>query len=789
MKFTLSWLKKFLQTNASFEEILVALTDVGLEVEEVIDKSKELSAFKVAEILETSPHPNATKLQICKVQTAAGIIDVVCGAPNARAGIKVIFASEGTLIPNGNFVIKKSEIRGVTSNGMLCSENELLISQSDSGIAELPYDALIGEEISKYFGLDDPIIELSITPNRGDCLGVYGIARDLAAKGLGKLTDVIIPNIDHKITGSCSRKGEIFATLEISNLTNKESPEWLKKLLKSIGKEPISAIVDVTNYICYSFARPMHAYDKDKIYGKLKVSFAKTCESFKALNDKIYLLGETDLVVSDDNGPTAIAGVIGGMDSSVTKSSKSIILEAAVFDAILVAKSGRKHHIDTDSRHRFERNIDHAFTLDGLKIAAQMIKDICGGELSNISVIANPDEMNFKRTISFDVNILEFKTGLKLENEKIIEILTNLGFKVVEKSTDLLDVTIPPWRSDVSIKEDIIEEIVRIYGYDKIEATPLPNLYLSRVLSQIQRRSFDSKRIMASLGYDELVTWSFMSDNKAKYFYDLDQSLMLKNPISQDLNYMRGSIIPNLLDILSMNIARSFNNLAFFEVGPIFMQEASEKLSIGAVRMCKLEDKTPHQSRNSLDVFDLKADIEILMKELGLPLNKCSINAEGPKYYHPKRVASITLGKNIIGYFGQIHPTILELHDIKDSVLAFEIDMNSLPETKLKYGNKGKYTYSIYQSLQRDFAFLVDKNVKAGDMINYLQKIDNKLIKQISLFDLYEGDKIDASKKSLAFNITIQADDRTLTDNEINNLSNNIITGVNKQFGAVIRGA
>lgn len=788
MKFTLSWLKKFLDTNASLDEILVALTDVGLEVEDVIDKSKELSSFVVAEILETSPHPNASKLQICKVQTTSGIIDVVCGAPNARAGLKVIFASAGTLIPNGNFVIKKSEIRGVTSNGMLCSENELLISQSDNGIAELPSNAVIGEEISKYFGLDDPIIELSITPNRGDCLGVYGIARDLAAKRLGTLTSVTIPEIPHKITGNSARSGEIFSTLEISNLTNKESPEWLKKLLRAIGKEPISAIVDITNYICYSFARPMHAYDKEKISGKLEVSFAKTSENFKALNDKSYLLEETDLVVRDANGPTAIAGVIGGMDSSVTKDTKSIILEAAVFDAILVTKSGRKHHIDTDSRHRFERNVDSAFTLDGLKIAAQMIKDICGGEISNISVIANPDEMASSRTICFDVQTLPLKTGLMLESKKIIEILTNLGFKVVEKSSDLLDITIPSWRSDISIKEDIVEEIVRIYGYDKIEATPLPNLYLSRILSQIQRRSFDSKRVMASLGYDELVTWSFMSDNKAKYFHDLDPKLMLRNPISQDLNYMRGSIIPNLLDILSMNIARSFNNLAFFEVGPVFMPEAAEKLSISAIRMCKLEDKTPHHSRNSVDIFDMKADIEILMKELGLPLSKCSINTNGPKYYHPKRVASITLGKNIIGYFGQIHPTILELHNIKDDVIAFEIDISNLPETKLKYGNKGKYIPSIYQSLQRDFAFLVDKNVKAGDMISYLHKIDNKLIKQISLFDLYEGDKIDASKKSLAFNITIQADDRTLTDSEINSLSDNIITGVSKQFGAIIRG-
>lgn len=788
MKFTLSWLKKFLDTNATLNELLIALTDIGLEVEDVIDRSKELKDFRVAEILETLPHPNASKLQICKVQTDSGIIEIVCGAPNARQGIKVMFAPIGTLIPNGNFVIKKSEIRGIASNGMLCSENELLISKSDSGIAELPSSAVIGEEISKYFGLDDPIIELSVTPNRGDCLGVYGIARDLAARGIGKLLDVNIPNIPSKINGTSTRAGEVFSTLEISALSNRESPDWLQKLLRAIGKEPISAIVDVTNYICYSFARPLHAYDKDKISVGVSVSFAKEGEVFKALNDQNYTLTSTDLVIRDKKAPVALAGIIGGMDSSVSLETKNIILEAAVFDSILVAKSGRKHHIETDSRHRFERNVDSAFTLNGLKIAAKMITEICGGTMSEISVIANEIDLSYLRKVVFDPKNLELRTGLKLGNNKIIEILTNLGFKISEKSSHSLEVTIPSWRSDVSIKEDIVEEIVRIYGYDKIESIPLPTSYISRVLSQIQRRSFDSKRIMASLGYDELVTWSFISDNKAKYFYNIEENLVLQNPISQDLNYMRQSIIPNLLDIISMNIARSYNNLAFFEVGPIFMPDFSEKLSISAARICKLDNKTPHNERTTVDIFDMKSDIEVLMKELGLPLSKCTINAYGPKYYHPKRVASITLGKNVIGYFGQMHPTILENFDIKDDVIAFEIDLTKIPEMKLKYGTKGKYTPSIYQSLQRDFAFLVDKNLKSGDMISYLYKIDSKLIKCVSLFDIYEGDKIAQDKKSLAFNITIQADDRTLTDAEIQDLSNNIINSLNKQFGAVIRG-
>ncbi len=787
MKITLSWLKKFLETEASLDEILVALTDIGLEVEEVIDREDSLRDFRVAEILETQAHPNANKLQICKVKTESGIIDVVCGAPNARTGIKVIFAKVGCLIPNGNFLIKESEIRGVKSNGMLCSEAELLISSSSDGIAELPSDAIVGEEIAKFFGLDDKMIELSITPNRGDCLGVYGIARDLAAKGLGKLSSIMIPDIASNVVGKSSRDGEIFSSLEITNLQNTKSPEWLQKLLRSIGKEPISAIVDITNYICLSFGRPLHAYDKEKISGLLEVSFAKDGESFNALNSKIYSLTENDLVVRDSKGVCAIAGVIGGFDSSVSESTRSIILESTVFDPILVAKSGRRHHIDTDSRYRFERNVDPAFTIEWLKIASKMIADICGGKISEISIIESPNKLE-PRTLIFSSSTLTSKTGLVLDNNKIIEILTKLGFCVTEESSGLLNIIIPSWRSDISIKEDIVEEIIRIYGYDKIESTPLPNSYPSRVLSQSQRRNFDGKRVMASLGYDELVTWSFMRDEKAKHYCELIQSLTIQNPISQDLNYMRPSIVPNILDIISSNIARSISDLAFFEIGPVFTSDTIEKTYLTALRTCNKAHKDPHYDRKSVDIFDIKADIEVLMKELGFPLSKCSINQNGPKYYHPTRAASITLGKNVIGHFGQIHPAILDLHDIKEDIIAFEIDITSLPDSKLKYGNKGKYVSSIYQPVSRDFAFVVDGNIKAGDIITFLQKIDKQLIKQVFMFDLYQGENIEHGKKSLAFNIIIQAGDRTLTENEINELSNNIINNINKEFGGIIRG-
>lgn len=784
MKFTLSWLKKFLDTDASLELILQTLNSIGLEVEEVIDRSTELSDFKVAEIIEAEPHPNADKLKICQVKSSNGILQIVCGAPNARKGIKVILASVGSLIPNGAFQIKASEIRGVKSNGMLCSAAELLIGNDSNGIAELPSDAIIGENIAKYFGLDDPVIEISVTPNRGDCLGVYGVARDLAAAGLGSLRQTGIPQMTHEVIGKSERKNELLALCKITGLKNTESPDWLKSYLRNIGQEPISAIVDVTNYISYSFARPLHAYDEAKIKGDLKIAFAQNGEKFLALNDKEYTLSSEDLIIRDSSGPQALAGIIGGLNSGCSLDTESIILESAVFDPICVAKMGRRHNINSDARHRFERNVDAAFTLPGIKIAASLIMEICGGKASEISVTGEIDIE--PRSIEFDPKTLEEKTGLKLPNTEIIKILSDLGFKV-EEQAETLSIKIPSWRHDVAIKEDIVEEIIRIYGYDKIPMVSLPELHKARVLSQPQRRSFEAKRILASIGYDELVTWSFMDSEKAEAFAEFNSKLQLQNPISSQLNYMRPTIVPNLLEAISKNLARSINDLSFFEVGPVFHADYTENISIAGARTIKLNNKTPHEARKHLDIFDIKADLGLLMEELGLSLDKCTITANAPKYFHPTRSATITLGKNIIGYFGEIHPNILSLYDIKEPVITFEINLNMIPECKLKYGYKGKFNASIYQKVERDFAFVVDSSRAAGEMISYLQKIDKKLIKEVSLFDVYEGDKLEEGKKSLAFNVILQAEDHTLTDAELGEVSNNIIKNMSEKFGAELR--
>jgi len=771
MKFTLSWLKTFLATNASVETIVDALNAIGFEVENVTNRAKELAHFKVAEIVEAKPHPNADKLRVCKVASDDAMLQIVCGAPNARAGIKVILAKVGTLIPNGNFQIKAAEIRGVASNGMLCSANELMIGIDSDGIVELPNDAVIGEEFAKYYGLDDPVIEISVTPNRGDCLGVYYIAKELAAKGVG----VFIGSIDHD--NSYSK----FATLDITNVTNKPSPEWLQLLLKNIGQTPISAIVDITNYICISFARPMHAYDKDKLDGALEVSFAREAEKFSALNNKEYELSSEDLVIHDRHSVQSLAGIIGGANSSCDMQTKNITLEAAIFDPLAIAKSGRRHRIDTDSRQRLERGVDPLMSIPMLKLAAEMIIGICGGEYSTIS--SQEKLVHVNKKIAFDPKELMHVTGLSLPTEEIIKILHKLDF-TIELSGDILHLAIPSFRHDINIKEDIVEEIIRIYGYEHIPLSPLSDRHIARMFTTTQRRSCDARRILANRGYDELITYSFMDDKRAGMFGKHHHELQIQNPISTELCYMRPSIIANMLEIIAKNLARSIGDLAFFEIGPVFND--IETLSITAARIGNIISKNPHSLAREIDAFDIKGDLDLLLKEMGLTLDKCSLG-DAPAYYHPYRSASIQLGKNQLGYFGELHPEILESYDITHPVIAFELNLNVIPEGKLKYGYKGKFIVSDYQPVNRDFAFLVNVEQSAGEMILMIQNLDKKLIRDVCLFDVYSGDKIEQGKKSLAFNVIFQADDRTLRDNEINALSSNIIDNMAKKYGAALR--
>ncbi len=837
MRFTLSWLKKFLDTEASLEQIAHTLTMTGLEVEDIEDKAQNLASFEVAQILETAQHPDADKLKVCKVQTKSSIVQIVCGAPNARAGIKVVLAKVGTLIPNGNFKIKESKIRGVDSFGMMCSYDELLLSKDSDGIIELDDNAVIGDPVASYLGIDDPVIHINITPNRADALGCYGIARDLAASGIGQLKTLEIPSIKESFETSYSlsvkdnKACPLFALREIKGLENKESPLWLKNLLENIGIGSISPVVDVTNYISFSFGQPMHAYDAAKIDGGLTIDTSTSEIPFVALNGKEYVTKNGDIVIKDSKDIHCFGGIIGGQNSSCNENTTSILLEAASFSSDYIAKTGRRIMVDTDSRYRFERNVDREFTLKALDLATHLIMDICGGVASKVKSIGTSKLP--VRKIDFPMDFLSSKTGINLGANQISTILEKLGFICVEEEESItplsklatkelmlgahgahdrsvlnvredqstgattqmplevefsLGITIPSWRYDVSIKEDIVEEIVRIYGYDNIPETILPFVNTSKIIPSDQRRLSDIKRLLASSGYTEVVTWSFMDSQKAKYFVPLKDELTLQNPISSDLDYMRPSILPNLLAICRNNLNRSFHNISLFEIGPIF-QDTSDRLinNACAIRTGHTASKNSHGDRRAYDIFDIKADMAIILNSIGIDIDKCQFRENAPSYYHPTRSASLCLGKNILAYFGQVHPTIAKKFDIEPDIFAFELNINELPIRPEKYGKRSEYVTSDYQMITRDYAFAVDQSVPVADLLNFIKGVDKKLVRAVELFDIYSGQKIEPGKKSVALSVNIQNDSKTLTESDIAEINKKIIEGIEQKFSAILR--
>lgn len=791
MRFTISWLKQFLDTDASLEQIANTLTMTGLEVEDIEDRTADLAAFEVAEILRAEPHPDADKLKLCRVQTKSEILQIVCGASNAREGIKVVFAKVGTLIPNGNFRIKKSKIRGVESSGMMCSLDELGLGGDSSGIIELKPDAVIGDAVAKYLGADDPVIHINITPNRADALGVYGIARDLAASGLGRLKKLEIPDITEKFETNYSLSVKdseacpLFAIREIKDLDNKKSPEWLKNLLENIGVGSISPLVDVTNYISYSFGQPMHAYDADKIKSGLIVETLVEDTVFKALNDKEYVLKSGDIVIRDAQEIHGLAGIIGGENSACSQDTRRVILEAASFNAEHIAKSGRRIMIDTDSRYRFERNVDREFTPIALDVATDLIISICGGIPSKL-VSAGISELPV-RTINFPLDFLQSRANITLSAEEICNILSRLGFTCKTEAKSV-NITIPGWRYDVSIKEDIVEEIVRIYGYDKLPENPLPPVSISRIIPRDQRRISDIKRLLASDGYTEVVTWSFMDSKKAELFSEVKEELTLQNPISSDLDYMRPSILPNLLRIANNNINRSFHNLSLFEVGPVFENAGDEVITnASGIRTGANSLKNSYGDCRAFDIFDVKADFANILSWIGFDINKCQIRDNVPDYYHPTRAASVCLGKNILGYFGQVHPSILKQFEIDTDVMAFEINISNLPFSKEKYGKKAELNVSDYQMITRDYAFIIDADQPVGDLLAFIKNTDKNLVKSVHLFDIYRGEKIEAGKKSVALSVNIQDNNKTLVEEDIDTVNKAIIDGMEQKFGAVLR--
>jgi phenylalanyl-tRNA synthetase beta chain len=794
MKFTLSWLKEYLETNSTLDEISNKLTSIGLEVEDITDFSKILKPFQVAEILEATQHPNADKLRVCKVDAGNGkILQIVCGAPNARAGIKVVLANIGVNIPNGNFEIKKSKIRGVESEGMLCSASELNISEDSEGIIELPQNSLVGDESAKYMGLDDAVIEIAITPNRGDCLGVYGIARDLSATGIGTLKPLEIKDYSGNFQSSITQNildeaCKYFVGVYIKNIQNHKSPEWLVKKLESIGKKSISAAVDITNYLTFAFNRPAHVYDADKLKGNLQIRRAKTGEKILALDDKEYNLNENILVIADGEKPQAIAGVIGGKESSVTENTKNIYLEIANFDADIVTKNGRDLNIITDSRYRFERTIDfnsHQFH----KLAVNLITENCGGEASKPEISG---DLNFKNTeIDFDFNLISKRTAINIEKSEALRILQKLDFVISGNK-----LKVPSHRPDISIPEDITEEIARIKGFENIPVIRLDKNNVVKIKpTEFEKTISNIQKLLIATGLDELVTFSFLNEKRALNFVKNEAELIkVQNPISLELGVMRPNLLTNLLLAVNENISRGKKNLNFFEIGNVFVNKENfkdtkefEKQNIAILKTGKISEKTALNKEVENDFYSIKASLELAIDNF-IDSEKLRIeNNSQFSYYHPAKSAVYLLGNKIVAVCGEIHPEILKIFDIKQKTFAGEIFIENLPQPKAKPISKKPLEIYNFQQVERDFAFVLDNKITSAEIINLVKKAEKEILEEVTIFDVYQDEKLKAeNKKSVAFKIKLQPKLQTLTDEQINKISDNIIFAITN-IGGVLR--
>lgn len=776
MKFTLSWLLDHLEANASLEEITDKLTHIGLEVEDVIDNAK-LAGFIVAEILEIAPHPDADKLKLCKVNAGSKVLQIVCGAKNVREGMKTVLASLGSTLPESDFTIKPTKIRGVLSEGMLCSASELALVQEESeGIIELSDDYKVGD---KFFNCD-PVIDINVTPNRGDCLGIYGIARDLAATGIGTLKTLSIPQLTSSINSPIDVEvtdGESFISgIYIANVKNQESPKWLKDKLESIGMRSISAIVDITNYIMRSFDRPMHAYDAKKIEGKLTVRKANDGEKFAGLNGKEYLLNKDISVIAGDKNIHAIAGIIGGKCSECTLETTDIFLESTWFNPISIAKSARQLGISTDASYRFARSVDPGFTLEGLNLAAKMILALCGGETSSVVSAGSLDRADTKVNFNYqDVNKLG---SVSVSPDETFDILTKLGFSIDKKTEGSWNVQVPSWRPDVTIPADLIEEVTRIYGYDKIKEEPLPN-NVEEVDS-----TYDNLRIlMTNRGFHEVLTWSFMSESTAEKFGYSNKLFIIDNPFNNDFNIMRPSIIPNLLKVTADNTAHGTLDFAIFEIGPIYNDEAQSKYVLSGIRSGNNLPRNHYNTDRKVDVFDAKADLITALELFNVNCDNLAIERAEKEYYHPGKSGSLSFRSKIVGYFGELHPSILDFFNIKQKIVGFELILENIENLPI---SRKKFIDYKYQSVKRDFAFIVNKDVAAGSIINMVKK-SSELITEVLIFDVYHGNNIESNKMSIAFSVTFCSPTHTLTEEEIQKESNMIVNLVCENTEGTLR--
>ena len=801
MKVTFEWLKDHLNTNLKEEKLLEQLTNIGLEVESVENLSKDLDLFKVAKIIKTEKHPNADRLKVCDVNVGEKEIKkVVCGASNAREGLITIYAPPGAVIPKSKVKLVVAKIRDVTSHGMLCSESELNLSNESDGIIELPL-AKYGKSIGKnYFSKSSSnLIDLSITPNRPDCLGVRGIARDLAASGFGKLKTSkekkYKSNSKHTIKVKINREKlqgcSAFGSCLITNVNNTESPKWLKDKLISIGEKPISAVVDITNYIMFDMNRPLHAYDADKVEKGIIVRNSKSGEEFTALDKKNYKLENDMCVISDNRGVLGLGGIIGGSRSGTELDTKNIFLEAAHFDSKLIRRTAKKLNIDTDAKFRNERGIDPLSIELGLKKAALLIKEICGGEISKIDI--QKIESYKTKIIKFDTNLFEKITGFRISVKEMMIILEDLGFKC-KKEKKYLKLAVPSWRPDISQDIDIVEELVRLSGYDKIKILDPIKERIKPTLTQTQKLFHFLQRSIASKGYLEAITWSFTDSNYNNFFKDAHKEIKIVNPISSELGVLRNSIFSNLIIHMGKNLDRGFKDFSIFEIGPIFMgsnpgEQTTVVCGLSAGKKSRLSwiDK-----ERNVDVFDIKRDVVQTLIEAGYDSDKFFFDSETPNYYHPGKSGRLFLNKGkdkVAAYFGEIHPNILKKIDLKtETLLGFEIFLDNLKLPKKTLNDqKTKFSVSDFQKSERDFAFVVNKEVNSQDLTNAISSVDQNLISNIRVFDVYEGDNIPENQKSIAISLTIQSFEKTLNDSDLEKINKLIIDTVEKKTGAKIR--
>jgi phenylalanyl-tRNA synthetase beta chain len=800
VKFTLSWLKEHLDTDADAETIGKKLTSIGLEVESISDAGARLKDFIVGEVIEAGKHPNADKLKLCRVNAGDGApLQIVCGAPNARAGIKVVLARPGTIIPASGEVLKVGTIRGVESFGMMCSARELLLGEDHDGIIELNAGAVVGEAVAEALaarGLlsTDPVIDVSITPNRGDAASVWGIARDLAAAGLGKLKAEKIQPVAGKfpspktITLDFSPQNKdacpIFAGRLIRGVSNGPAPQWVQERFKAVGMKSISALVDATNFVAQDRGRPLHAFDADRLSGNMHARMAKDHEQVLALDGKTYVLDSETIVIADDSFARGIAGIMGGEDTGCTPETKNVFLESAWFDPGRIARAGRKQAIISDARYRFERGVDPEFVLPGLELVTRLILEWCGGEASDV-VIAGALPPPHK-AIEFDPGLVESLGGIRIPRAKIISILENLGFTVAEHAS--LHITPPSWRRDIDGPADLVEEVVRIHGLADVSSVALSRdaAVAKPVLSPAQKRARTVRRALATRGLNECVSFSFIARDQARLFGGGDDARQLSNPIASDLDAMRPSLLPSLLAAASRNAARGFPDLRLFEIGAAFqsgMPGAQTTNAAGLLMGHGVRDWS--KSAHPADAFDAKGTmLAALEAAMGAPMT-APVTANAPSWFHPGRSGTIALGPKILAHFGELHPKILAAFDLKLPVSAFEIVLDALPEPKAK--SKAPFAPSPFQAIERDFAFVVDKDVAAGDVIRAVRNAERVLIDTISLFDVYEGSGMPEGKKSLAVAVRLQPKDKTLTDAEIDAVAGKIVAAVAKATGASLR--